>query len=71
MGKHPNFDKLNSKFNASKNFSLTDAQYEAKTGIPLPKDKRYLINKSALAKESKKYGYRLEVQEKTVYFIKE
>lgn len=71
MGKHPKLDTLEKFFNSNKNFSLTDAQYEARTGIPLPKSIRYLINNSALAKKSKKYGYKLEVQEKIVYFIKE
>lgn len=53
MGKHPKLDALEKFFNSNKNFSLTDAQYEARTGIPLPKSIRYLINNSALAKKSK------------------
>ena len=71
MGRHPNFDKLELLFEKNKSFSLTDLQYEKKAGIPLPKDKSYLVNRSALAKKCRKYGYTLKVQEKTVFFIKE
>lgn len=71
MGKHPKLDTLEKFFNSNKNFSLTDSQYETKTGVRLPKDTSYLIRNSALAKKSKKYGYKLKVQEKIVYFIKE
>lgn len=51
--------------------TLTDAQYEAKTGIPLPKDKHYLKEKSALARLCRKHGYSIEVQEKRVFLRKE
>lgn len=71
MSKKPNLIKLESLFSKGKPFSLTDAQYEAKTGAMLPKRKWYLLNQSALANECKKNGFKMRVQEKTVYFEKE
>lgn len=66
MGRHPNLKALTSLFESGKNFELTDAQYEKKTGVPLPKDKNYIIKKSALSREADKYGFCLEVVEKKV-----
>lgn len=71
MPKNPDLTKLEVLFSKGKPFSLTDAQYEAKTGVMLPKKKWYLLNRSALAKECKKNGFKMKVQEKTVYFEKE
>lgn len=70
MGKPPNLKALEHLFKQGKDFELTDAQYEKKTGIPLPKDKRYIIKDSALAKEANRYGYFLEVIEKRVLIKK-
>lgn len=66
MAKKPNFNELKKLFEANKDFELTDAQYEKKTGIPLPKDKYYTKTKSALANIAKEYGYCVEVIEKKV-----
>lgn len=71
MSKNPDLTKLKDLFAKGKSFSLTDAQYEAKTGVMLPKKKWYLLNRSALAKECIKNGFKMRVQEKTVYFVKE
>ncbi|MBE6895494.1 MAG: hypothetical protein E7477_00190 [Ruminococcaceae bacterium] len=61
-----NFEKIIPLFEASQEFSLTESQYEKSVGKALPKDYYYLKNKSALAKEAKKYGYQIEIKEKTV-----
>lgn len=66
MSKKPNLKSLESLFEKGKDFELTDVQYERKTGAALPKDKSYIIKKSALAKEANKHGYFLEVIEKKV-----
>ena len=71
MGKHPKLENLNDVFEKGKDFSLTDAQYEKKVGISLPKGSDYLLNRSALARKCKEKGYTISVQEKTVYFRKE
>ena len=52
MGKKPNLNNLKDLFAQGKEFTLTDAQYEKKTGAMLPKDINYLRNRSALAKKS-------------------
>lgn len=70
MGKRPKLDAIEPLLLSRENFSLTDAQYQAKAGIPLPKDASYLLSRSALARKSREYGYRLEVQEKTGQFIR-
>lgn len=61
-----NFEKIIPLFEADQEFSLTESQYLKNVGQPLPKDYYYLKNKSALAKEAKKHGYQIEIQEKTV-----
>lgn len=65
-----NLDRLVSLFEANEEFSLTESQYQKSVGKSLPKDYYYLKNKSALAKEAKKYGYYIEIKEKTVCFKK-
>lgn len=70
MSKKPNLKALESLFKNGESFELTDAQYEKKTGAPLPKSKQYIIKESALAKEASKYGYFLEVIEKKVLLKK-
>ncbi len=70
MGKHPKLEKLDYLFNTQNEFSLSDSQYEAKTGIRLPKDLNYLLRNSALAKKCNNLGFSIEVQEKIVYFKK-
>lgn len=70
MGKHPKLENLDSLFNSGESFRLTDAQYEKKTGIQLPKHKTYLLNQSALARKAEEKGYMIELIEKTVIFTK-
>ena len=71
MGKWPDMEKIAALLGQGTCITLTDAQYEAKTGIPLPKDKHYLKEKSALARLCRKHGYSIEVQEKRVFLRKE
>ena len=66
MSKKPKLENLNNLFESGKDFSLTDAQYEKKTGAMLPKNKKYILNNSALARKAKEYGYSLELIEKEV-----
>ena len=61
-----NFEKLIPLFQANQEFSLTESQYEKNVGKKLPKNFYYLKNDSALAKEAKKYGYYIEIKEKTI-----
>lgn len=70
MAKKPNFNKLKKLFEANEDFELTDAQYERKTGVALPKDKYYTKTKSALANIAKEYGYYIDVIEKRVILIR-
>lgn len=70
MGKHPKLEKLDYLFKTKDNFSLTDNQYETKTGVRLPKDSNYLLNNSSLAKKCNALGFSIKVQEKVVYFEK-
>ena len=65
MSKKPKIANLKMLFEKGKDFTLTDSQYESKTGAPLPKNKSYLKNRSALAIEAQKSGYSIEVIEKT------
>ena len=70
MGKHPKLSNLDELFRKGKDFELTDAQYEKKTGIPLPKGTSYLLKNSALARKSKEEGYEMVLIEKKVIFKK-
>lgn len=70
MGKHPKLENLDYLFKTKNAFSLTDGQYEAKTGVRLPKTSNYLLNNSALAKRCNELGFSIEIQEKIVYFTK-
>lgn len=70
MGKRPDLSELEKMFSKGIEFELTDAQYEKKTGIPLPKGIYYLKNQSALAKLVSKMDYSMEVIEKQVIFRK-
>ena len=68
--KRPKLELLDKYFNKD-SFELTDSRYEKLTGCPLPKDKSYLKNKSALSKKCKELGFVIvEVQEKKVLIKK-
>lgn len=57
MGKHPNLNELDYLFDKGTDFQLTDRIYEEKTGAPLPKDKSYIKNSSALANWALEKGF--------------
>jgi len=77
MGKRPDLDALNYLFENGNDFQITGKLYEEKAGAPLPKDKNYIIKKSALAKKAREKGFEIikveekPVIEKTVYLKKE
>lgn len=66
MAKNPKMEEIEKLLKKGKDFELTDAQYEKKTGAPLPKDIYYLKNHSALAKRASEAGYEIRVIEKRV-----
>lgn len=70
MGKQPNFTKLYPLFEANSDFSLMEKQYEKLTGAPMPKELRYLLKGSAVAKKAAEHGYVLQVNERTMSFKK-
>lgn len=57
MGKRPNLNALNCFLDSGGDFQITDSIYESKTGKSLPKDRNYIINRSALANWAKENGY--------------
>lgn len=65
-----NLEKITPLFNADQEFSLTESQYKNSVGKSLPKDFYYLKNRSAIAKEAQKFGYYIELKEKTLCFKK-
>lgn len=66
----PDFSKIIPLLESNEEFSLTEKQYLKRTGRDLPKDTYYLKNRSALAKEVEKYGYSIEVKERTIILKK-
>ena len=67
MGKRPNLNALDCFLDAGTDFQITDSIYESKTGVPLPKDKSYVLHKSALSEWAKEHGYIVfDVEEKPV-----
>ena len=76
MGQHPNLDFLDDLFEKGADFQLTGRLYEEKAGAPLPKEKGYLLRRSALARRAKERGYLIEdvrekpIIERTVIFKK-
>ncbi len=68
--KHPNFDPIVPLLKSNESFSLTEKEYEKKTGCALPKSNSYLKNGSALSKLAAKHGFEVTVQDRTVSIIK-
>ena len=66
MSRKPNLHSLDKFFKKGKDFELTDAEYERHTGIRLPKNKSYLLKRSALAKKCELEGFKISVVEKRV-----
>ena len=76
MSKRPKLDGLAYLLDGGEAFQLTGKEYEAATGVPLPKGAYYLRKESALAQWAMERGYYIsEVQEsvapeRTVLFRK-
>lgn len=68
---NPNLKDIEALLAKGEEFCLTDSQYRKKSGTSLPKDRYYLINRSALSRLCAKYGFKIAVQEKQVEFVKE
>lgn len=67
MGKRPNLNALDCFLDAGTDFQITDSIYENKTGVPLPKNKSYVLHRSALSEWAKEHGYIVfDVEEKPV-----
>lgn len=65
------FSKIEELLNTSNTFSLTSEQYKILVGKDLPKERYYLIHKSALAHFAKEKGYTIEVHsDVTIVFVK-
>lgn len=69
--KKPKFEKLLPLLQSNEDFSLTESQYEEKTGAPLPIGIYYLKKQSALAKIAREHGFEIWVQEKTIIVKKQ
>ena len=64
----PDLSKVIKMLEAGEDFSLTDKQYLKKTGLSIPKNPSYLISESAVAKEARKNGFSVTLQERTIIF---
>lgn len=71
MSNMVDFSKIIPLLQADEEFSLTESQYLKSTGRKMPKGMYYLKNSSALAKLIRKYGFRIEVQERTILLKKD
>ena len=76
MPRHPHLEELEYLLYKESDIELTSRIYEEKTGSSLPKDRNYLIKKSALANWLKEKGYIITdieekpIIEKTIYIKK-
>lgn len=57
MGKRPKLTELDYLFEKGTTLEIPDKLYEEKTGVSLPKEKSYLIKRSALSARAKEKGY--------------
>lgn len=67
----PNLSSIESLLSTGNKFALTETQYHKETSATMPKNFYYLKNHSAIAKLAKRYGFKIEIQEKTILFEKE
>lgn len=70
MKNHPRFDSIVPLLKSNESFSLTEKEYEKKTGCALPKSNYYLKKGSALSKLASEYGFEVTVLERTVSITK-
>lgn len=62
----PDLTKITALMEANEDFSITETQYQKSTGTSMPKSTYYLKKNSALSRLAKKYGFSIEVQERTI-----
>ncbi len=70
MSNKIDFSKFLPLLESKEEFSFTEKQYYKNTGKELPKNTRYLMKSSALSKIAAKYGYVIEVKERTIILKK-
>ena len=70
MSNKVDFSKFLPLLESIEEFSITEKQYLKNTGREMPKDTYYLKTSSALAKAIKKYGYSIEIKERTIILKK-
>ena len=70
MGKRPKLDKIVSKMEAGKDFTLSRSQYLQLTGTDIPQNRSYTEKQSAVAKCAKEHGYVVVVIPEVLEFIK-
>ena len=70
MSNKVDFTKFLPLLESNEEFSITEKQYLKNTGREMPKGTYYLKHSSAFAKEAKKYGYLIEVNERTIILKK-
>ncbi len=70
MSNKLDFSKILPLFESNEEFSITEKQYLKNIGKEMPKDTYYLKKSSALSKIAKKYGYSIDVNEKTIMLKK-
>lgn len=66
----PNLQKIEEMLKRKNYIRLTDKEYQKLTGLPLPKEKWYIINRSALAKLATDNAYEIQVIEKQMILRK-
>ena len=64
--KRPDLQEIMPLLEAGSDFSLTERQYQEKTGVTLPKNPSYLKKNSALARTAEKYGFKIEILSRTI-----
>ncbi len=70
MAKRPNLEKIVSKMEKGKDFTLSRSQYLKLTGAEPPKDKWYTEKRSLVARCAEKFGYSLVVVPEKLVFEK-
>jgi len=70
MSNKVDFSKFLPLLESNEEFSITEKQYLKNTGREMPKDTYYLKHTSALSRKAEKYGYSIEVNERTIIFKK-
>ncbi len=66
MSKKPDLSSLLPLFESNADFSLTEEQYEEMTNAHLPQNSKYIEKNSALSRFASKYGFELNVIQRTV-----